>query len=80
MAAIGPGTKLHGPGLKVKPGPWEVRILPEGISDGDLTKWPASPPYRPSDQRGYLTRLAQNWANRDGSAKPGGSSDIVSEC
>lgn len=72
MAASPPFKKAVGPGLKRKPGPWEVRVLPEGISDGDVAKWPSQQSlYRPSDQRAYLIRLAQSWAERDGSAEPG---------
>lgn len=71
-SAVAPFPAPVGPGIKVKSGHWELRELPPGISDGDETKWPKAP-YRPSDERNYLVRLAQDWAERDGTARPGQS-------
>ncbi|KAK5091713.1 hypothetical protein LTR05_001898 [Lithohypha guttulata] len=68
-SAVAPFPAPVGPGIKVKSGHWELRELPPGISDGDETKWPKAP-YRPSDERNYLVRLAQDWAERDGTARP----------
>ncbi|KAK5948376.1 hypothetical protein OHC33_010550 [Knufia fluminis] len=58
-----------GAGTKVRAGGWEERKFPPGISDGSQSKWP-SHPYRRSDERNYLTKLAQAWAERDGTARP----------
>lgn len=59
------------PGVKVTGSKWEARSFPEGISDGLKSKWPPTPPYRPSDPRVYQMKIAQEWAERDGSAQPG---------
>ena len=56
-------------GLKNLPGPLEERVFPAGVSDGNKNKWPSSP-YRPSDDSNYRRRLAQAWAEKDGSARP----------
>jgi len=60
----------RGAGTKIHAGLWEERKFPTGISDGLQSKWP-SHPYRRSDERNYLTKLAQAWAERDGTARPG---------
>ena len=60
-------------GVKVKvDGPWESRSFPAANSDGDQSKWPKLPPYRKSDNRNYLIRLAHAWASRDKSSYRGG--------
>lgn len=59
-------------GVKINPrNSWESRSFPKAKSDGQSAKWPPMPPYRKSDSRNYLIRLAHAWAQRDGSAKPG---------
>lgn len=57
-------------GVKVLGSRWEARPFPEGISDGLRSKWPPSP-YRPSDERVYQIKIAQDWAERDGRSQPG---------
>ena len=69
-----PSGLPRGAGTKIRAGPWEERQVPPGISDGLQSKWP-SLPYRRSDERNYLTKLAQAWAERDGSARPGQFAD-----
>lgn len=58
------------PGLKVTGSKWEERRFPPGLSDGLESKWPQSP-YRRSDPRTYQIKVAQDWAERDGTAQPG---------
>lgn len=55
---------------KVTGSRWEERQFPPGVSDGLKSTWPSSP-YRPSSSRQYQIKIAQDWAERDGSAKPG---------
>lgn len=64
------------PGVKITGSRWEARQLPEGISDGLKSNWPTYP-YRPSDPRVYQMKIAQDWAERDGSARPGKCTVIV---
>lgn len=63
---LGPGSAKYNSGQS-----WEQRSFPQDLSDGLESKWPPQPPYRGSDERNYLMRLAQDWAERDGTAKPG---------
>lgn len=58
------------PGIKVTGHRWEARQFPEGVSDGLQLVWPLHP-YRPSDPRQCQIKVAQDWAERDGSAQPG---------
>lgn len=58
-------------GVKVFGSKWEERRFPPGVSDGLESKWPNMPPYRPSDSRTYQIKVAQDWAERDGTAQPG---------
>lgn len=62
---------VGGTGVKNQDGPWEKRVLPSGISDGDDRHWPPQPPYRKSGHENYLRKLATEWGMRDGTAKPG---------
>lgn len=74
MASTEPPFKTAIPGLKTIPGNiWQQRTVPAGISDGSSARWPAQPPYRGSDSRVYLAKVADEWAKRDGSARPGES-------
>lgn len=64
---------------------WEQLSLPKGLSDGLESMWPPQPPYRGSDEGNYLMRLAQDWAKRDGFAKPGivyslGQTFLIADC
>ncbi len=53
-----------------KKGVWKVRHINE-YSDGDPSKWPGRPQYRPSSEERYLWQLAKAWVNKDGLAQPG---------
>ena len=61
---------VGGAGIKSYNGPVEKRMFPPGLSDGQRDTWPSAS-YRPSSDENYRRKLAQSWAERAGTARPG---------